>query len=142
MTEFLKNNLTTVPENIPNCFAFKIKIEDDYKVCICPRIDDKWSELDIFYEQDTNNQLIKAIENDLDPEYFNVIFLFLKKQENSDQFDLVANNPQYLRSNELKSMDLYNEGKFFELVEAGYLKCYFDKTLENNEIELIPEQNS
>lgn len=138
MTEFLKNNLT-INDDIPNCFAFKMKIDETYRVCICPRINDKWSEIDIFYDSDSNNELIKNIDQDLDPEYFNVIFLNIKQQENSESFDLVANNPQYLKSNELKSIDLYNDGKFFDLVEAGYLKCYFDKDVEGNEISLVKE---
>lgn len=139
MTTFLQDTIDSSSVEFPNCFAFKMKIDDDYKVCICPRIDNKWSELDIFYVPESGNQVIEKIEKDLDAEYFNVIFLTIRKNEENDTMELIAENPQYLKSNALKSIDLYNDNKFFELVEHGYQKCYFDVEPADDDIEIIHE---
>lgn len=139
MTTFLHDTLDSSNVEFPNCFAFKMKIDDDPKVCICPRIDGKWSELDIFYVPDSGNQVIDRIEKDLDAELFNVIFLTLKKNTETDTIELIAENPQYLKSTVLKSIDLYNDNKFFELVEFGYQKCYFNIEPSNDDIEIISE---
>ena len=36
----------------PNAFVFKALVEGEYKLCVCPRIDNKWSEEDIVYIHD------------------------------------------------------------------------------------------
>jgi hypothetical protein len=36
----------------PNAFIFKALIENEYKLCVCPRIDGQWSEKDIVYTKD------------------------------------------------------------------------------------------
>jgi hypothetical protein len=139
MTTFLHDKINSTSTEFPNCFAFKLKVDDDYKVCICPRINNKWSELDIFYVPESGNQVIEKIEHDLDPEFFNVIFLTIRKNEETNSLELIAENPQYLKSKTLKSINLYNDNKFFELVEYGYQKCIYDIDPSDGDVEIIHE---
>lgn len=133
MTEFLKKNIEMSDTSIPNCFAFKVKIEDKFKTCICPRINEKWSEDDIFYiENEDEDELFSRLNQDLDNEYFNIIFLNIIPDKNNKP-QIVTDNPTFLKSYNLKSIELYNEGRFFDLVEMGFMKCYFNKELENSE---------
>lgn len=102
----------------PNAFAFKLKTDDGEKICICPRIDDKWSEDDIFHlEHD-----VPKLDNELDAEKFNIIFINLVPV-GEDAFNISIENGSFLKSNHSPA-ELYKENKFFELVENGYTKLY------------------
>lgn len=142
MNNFLKKEIDSSENGMPNCFAFKLKMEDKYRVCICPRINGKWSEEDIFHVPDTSDkdQLIPLLEKDLDDECFNIVFLSIENDKKSDGIKIVANKPKFLKGPEYKSADLYNEGKFFELVEVGYQRCYLNKKVKD--VEFIQDKEN
>jgi|TARA_S200002703_G_C3796350_1_gene245862 hypothetical protein len=102
----------------PNAFAFKLKTDDGEKICVCPRIDDKWAEDDIFYlEQD-----IPTLNSDLDADKFNIIFINLVPV-GEESFNISVENGSFLKSNHSPA-ELYKENKFFDVVEKGYIKLY------------------
>lgn len=105
----------------PNAFAFKLKIDGEYTTCICPRIDDAWRESEIFHV-DSN---MKNLEDVLDDIQFSVVFLYLNPTDDGTSFEISSKNGAFLKSNHVAS-ELYETGKFFEFVESGYQKYYFD----------------
>jgi len=104
----------------PNAFAFKLKMDDGTKICICPRIQNEWSENDIFHlDQD-----VPKLNNDLDENSFSIIFLNLIPIDD-ESFNISIENGSFLKSNH-SSVELYKENKFFEFVEKGYSKLYLE----------------
>jgi hypothetical protein len=140
MIDFLKKNINLIQNDCPNCFVFKLKIENEYKICVCPRINDKWSESDIFYMpvKYNDDELFSVLDNELHDEYFNVIFLTIVMSEDKGM-RIVADNPHFLKSTDHISSELYSQNKFFEFVEIGYQKIYLNKESENEEVHIESE---
>ena len=71
---FVVNVLKNMKNNIekPNAFVFKAFIDNEYRLCVCPRIDNKWSEADIVYIKDDP---YKEFDEVLDNKFFSVIFV-------------------------------------------------------------------
>jgi len=102
----------------PNAFAFKAKIDDEVKLCICPRIDNQWSEPDIF----TIPQEIPSLSEKLDENKFKIIFINLVPSED-ESFNISIANGGFL-SSDYSSQELYENKLFFQYVEDGYNKLY------------------
>ena len=114
----------------PNAFVFKALVEGEYKLCICPRIDNKWSEEDIVYIHD---DVYKEFDDVLDNKLFSVIFVgYIKDEdENGKGFTLKSINPFYLKSDTEIAEEMYHSGDFFTTIEYSYQKFYesdFQKT--------------
>lgn len=108
----------------PNAFAFKAFIDSEYRLCICPRVDDQWSEKDIYYIPENQTELGTFLEERL----FNVVFVNIRKEENG--FWLDYKNSYYLKSDGATSEELYLKGEFFKTVEKGYQAFYEQPTSE------------
>ena len=105
----------------PNAFVFKAFIDGEYRLCVCPRIDNKWSERDIVYVHNYDGTFDDVLDNKL----FSVIFVGYKEDSNSTGgFTLKNVNAQYLKSDVDIAKEMYNEGSFFNTVEKGYLHFY------------------
>ena len=105
----------------PNAFVFKALVEGEYKLCVCPRIDNKWSEADIVYVHD---DVYKEFDDVLDNKLFSVVFVGYIKDENETGFTLKSVNPYYLKSDTEISEEMYHSGDFFATIEDGYQKFY------------------
>jgi hypothetical protein len=105
----------------PNAFAFKLKLDGDTKICICPRIENNWSEDDIFYV----DEYIPKLTDELDAEKFNVIFINLIPINESESFNISIENGAFLKSNHSPA-ELYKENNFFKFVETGYKQMFPD----------------
>ena len=106
----------------PNAFVFKAFIDGEYRLCVCPRIDDKWSEKDIVYVKDNP---YKEFDDVLDNKLFSVIFVgYIQDPNGSGGFTLKHVNSQYMKSDTDVSENMYREGKFFNTVEKGYQLFY------------------
>lgn len=111
----------------PNAFAFKTFINNEYQLCVCPRINDQWSESDIFYVSDGMLEL----KNELDDIKFHVIFVLYEPNDsvNTCVIKPMLPNSTFIRSNTLIASELYKQDQFFKVVEHGYQKLYgTDKT--------------
>ena len=104
----------------PNAFAFKARIDEEYKICICPRVDEKWSENDIFYLSEPNENFYKSLEDEL----FHVVFLNYKQTEEGGVWIDPGPNPFYMKHPEKTSQQLYAEGQFFSTIEHIYKEVY------------------
>ncbi len=102
----------------PNAFAFKALIEGEYRLCICPRIDGIWSEKDIFYIPEGHSSLSPYLEEEL----FNIVFIGYRKDEKG--FWIEHQNSFFMKSDTVKSVDLYQRGEFFKVIEEGYKSFY------------------
>jgi len=79
----------------PNAFVFKAFIDNEYKLCVCPRINNKWSEADIVYIQDYDG----AFDDVLHEKYFSVLFVGYEKTDDTNgKFTLKNVNAQYIKS--------------------------------------------
>lgn len=105
----------------PNAFVFKALIDNQYRLCVCPRINNKWSEADIVYIKDDP---YKEFDDILDNKLFSVIFVGYIKDENGDGFVLKSINPYYLKSDTEIAQEMYQKGEFFSTIEKGYQKFY------------------
>ena len=105
----------------PNAFVFKALVDGEYRLCVCPRIDNKWSETDIVYIHD---DIYKEFDDVLDNKLFSVVFVGYIKDENENGFTLKSINPYYLKSDTEIAQEMYQKGEFFSTIEKGYQKFY------------------
>lgn len=108
--------------NKPNAFVFKAFIDGATRLCVCPRIDNKWSEQDIVYVQNYDG----AFDDVLHEKNFSVLFVGYEKSNDAatGKFTLKNVNSQYLKSDTSIAKDMYNEGSFFSTIEKGYQHFY------------------
>ena len=121
---FVVNVLKNMKNNIekPNAFVFKAFIDNEYRLCVCPRIDNKWSEADIVYIKDDP---YKEFDEVLDNKFFSVIFVGYEPDPNgSTGFTLKNINSNYMKSDISIASEMYNEGSFFSTIEKGYQHFY------------------
>ena len=105
----------------PNAFVFKAFIDNEYKLCVCPRIDNKWSEADIVYIQDYDG----AFDDVLHEKYFSVLFVGYEKTNDANgKFTLKNVNAQYIKSDTAIASDMYANNSFFNTIEKGYQHFY------------------
>ena len=105
----------------PNAFVFKALIDGEYRLCVCPRINDKWSEADIVYVKDDP---YKEFDDVLDNKLFSVIFVGYKIDEATGGFTLSNVKSQFIKSDTSIASEMYNKGTFFETIEQGYQLFY------------------
>lgn len=111
-------------EKLPNAFVFKAFIDGETRTCVCPRIDNKWSEADITYIKDDP---YKEFDEVLDNKLFSVIFVGYEPDTNGSTgfgFTLKNVNSNYLKSDTSIASEMYNEGSFFSTIEKGYQHFY------------------
>jgi hypothetical protein len=111
-------------EKLPNAFVFKAFIDGETRTCVCPRIDNKWSEADITYIKDDP---YKEFDEVLDDKLFSVIFVGYEPDTNGSTgfgFTLKNVNSNYLKSDTSIASEMYNEGSFFSTIEKGYQHFY------------------
>ena len=111
-------------EKLPNAFVFKAFIDGEIRTCVCPRIDNKWSEADITYIKDDP---YKEFDEVLDDKLFSVIFVGYEPDTNGSTgfgFTLKNVNSNYLKSDTSIASEMYNEGSFFSTIEKGYQHFY------------------
>ena len=110
----------------PNAFIFKALINGEYKLCVCPRINDKWSESDITYVENYDG----CFDDTLDNELFSVIFVgYEQKQDDKGSFRLKDVNSKYLKSDTSIAREMYQNNNFFETIEEGY-KLFYEQPTE------------
>lgn len=117
----------------PNAFVFKAKIEDDYKLCVCPRINDEWSEEDIFYLSEPQKDFYDSIEEKL----FHIVFVIYRKDDNGIWID-PGDDPFFIKHDEITSEQLYANQQFFSTIEGVYKKVYENS---ESEIEIIEKES-
>lgn len=106
----------------PNAFVFKAYIDGEYRLCICPRINNQWIEKDIVY---VKNDTYKEFDDVLDNKLFSVIFVGYEKDSEKDGgFTLKHVNSHFLKSDTDISETMYREGRFFSTIEKGYQLFY------------------
>jgi hypothetical protein len=105
----------------PNAFVFKAFIDGEYRLCVCPRIKNKWSEKDIVYVKDDP---YKEFNEVLDNKLFSVIFVSYTLNETTDEFSLKSIDSHYLKSDTAVAKEMYRNGTFFETIEKGYQLFY------------------
>ena len=110
----------------PNAFIFKAYIDGEYRLCVCPRINDKWSEVDITYIQNYDG----CFDDTLDNELFSVIFVgYEQMQDGQGSFTLKDVNSKYLKSDTAIAREMYQNNNFFETIEEGY-KIFYEQPTE------------
>jgi len=108
--------------NKPNAFVFKAYIDGEYRLCVCPRIDNQWSEKDIVY---VKNDIYKEFDDVLDNKLFSVIFVgYENNVNNTDGFTLKHVNSHYMKSDGVMAETMYQNGEFFNTIEKGYQHFY------------------
>ena len=106
----------------PNAFLFKALIENEYKLCVCPRINGQWSEKDIVYVKDNPYTTFDDI---LDNVLFSILFVGYEEDPTGiGGFKISHVNSKFMRSDKDTSQDLYRRGLFFSTVEKGYQQFY------------------
>jgi len=105
----------------PNAFVFKAYIDGEYRLCVCPRIDNKWSEPDIVYVKDDP---YKEFDDVLDNKLFSVVFVGYTQDESGNGFNIRNVNSHYIKSDTEVAQDLYMKGQFFNTIEKGYQYFY------------------
>ena len=120
---YVANVLKNMNElNKPNAFVFKAFIDGEYRLCVCPRINNKWSEQDIVYVKDDP---YKEFDEVLDNKLFSVIFVGYEEDPNgSGGFTLKNVNSNYIKSDTSIAKEMYAEGSFFATIEKGYQHFY------------------
>jgi len=110
----------------PNAFIFKALIDGEYRYCICPRIDNKWSEQDIVYirANETDLPLLKNFDSILDNEKFSIVFIRYESDSSGDGFTIKILDSKYLKSDTTLAKDMYQKNSFFETIEEGYNLFY------------------
>jgi hypothetical protein len=107
----------------PNAFLFKALIENEFKLCLCPRIDGQWSEKDIVYIKDDFGG--KMFDDVLDNILFSVLFVGYEEDPTGVGGIKISNvNSRFMRSDKDAAQDLYQRGMFFTTVEKGYQQFY------------------
>ena len=104
----------------PNAFVFKVLIDGEYRVCVCPRIDNKWSEKDIVYISDYDGRFDDVLDNKL----FSVIFVGCETDSNKSGFTIKNVNSHFLKSDKNIAEEMYRNGTFFKTIEEGYQLFY------------------
>ena len=105
----------------PNAFVFKAFIDGATRLCVCPRIDNKWSEQDIVYVQNYDG----AFDDVLHEKYFSVLFVgYEKTNDTNGKFTLKNVNAQYIKSDTAIASDMYANNSFFSTIEKGYQHFY------------------
>ena len=105
----------------PNAFVFKVLIDGEYRVCVCPRIDNKWSEKDIVYISDYDGRYDDVLDNKL----FSVIFVGCQEDPTGIGGFIIHNvNSQFLKSDTVIAEEMYRNGTFFTTIEKGYQTFY------------------
>lgn len=105
----------------PNAFVFKVLIDGEYRVCVCPRIDNKWSEKDIVYISDYDGRFDDVLDNKL----FSVIFVGCQEDPTGiGGFTIKNVNSQFLKSDTQIAEEMYRNGTFFTTIEKGYQTFY------------------
>ena len=105
----------------PNAFVFKAFIDGATRVCVCPRIDNKWSERDIVYVHNYDG----AFDDVLHEKYFSVLFVgYEKTNDTNGKFTLKNVNAQYIKSDTAIASDMYADNSFFSTIEKGYQHFY------------------
>ena len=119
---FAVNVLKNMNELIkPNAFVFKAFIDGETRVCVCPRIDNKWSERDIVYVHNYDG----AFDDVLHDKNFSVLFVgYEKTDDTTGAFTLKNVNSQYLKSDTSIASEMYANSSFFETIEEGYQHFY------------------
>lgn len=106
----------------PNAFVFKAFIDGEYRLCVCPRINNNWSEKDIVY---IKNDPYKEFDDILDNKFFSVVFIgFEEDPTGTGGFTLKDVNSKYIKSDVEISEKMYQEGRFFSTIEKGYQSFY------------------
>lgn len=110
----------------PNAFIFKAFIDGEYRYCICPRIDNKWSEQDIFYirPNETDLPFLKDFDDILDNEKFSIVFIGYELDPSGEGFNVKNVDSKYLKSDTALAKDMYQKNSFFETIEEGYNLFY------------------
>jgi hypothetical protein len=107
--------------NKPNAFAFKAFIDDEYRLCICPRIDNKWDEDKIFYIKDYNGSFDDVLDNKL----FSIVFIGIDENyETNTDIKLKEVDSRFMKSNNDIAQEMYMKGNFFSTIEKGYQQFY------------------
>ena len=126
----IENQPVVVVDNIdkkpkPNAFVFKALIDDQYRICVCPRINDAWSEADIVYLPGG----FPAMEG-LEEKLFHVVYVYMQKDAEGEGFTIKHSNSYYLKSDTKIAQELYQQKLFFSTVEEGYQMFYGDKSTD------------
>jgi len=109
--------------NKPNAFVFKALIENEFKLCLCPRIDNKWSEKDIVFIKD--EIAAKMFDDVLDNILFSILFVGYEDDPTGvGGIKILNTNSRFMRSDKDTSQNLYQRGLFFSTVEKGYQQFY------------------
>ncbi len=107
----------------PNAFVFKALIENEYKLCLCPRIDGQWSEKDIVFIKDEN--ATKMFDDVLENILFSILFVGYENDPTGVGGVKISNtNSKFMRSDKDTSQSLYQRGLFFSTIEKGYQQFY------------------
>lgn len=106
----------------PNAFLFKALIKNEFRLCLCPRIDGQWSEKDIVY---IDNEIASKFDDVLDNIVFSVLFVGYEEDPTGTGGFKISNvNSKFMRGERETSPDLYQRGLFFSTVEKGYKELY------------------
>ena len=116
----------------PNAFAFKAYIDDQFRMCICPRISGSWSEQDIFYVENP----VKEVYDSLDDKLFHVIFVVFEKDQDGGFWIKPPTKSYYLKSDTAIAKEMYIKGEFFNTIEKGYQLFYEQPPKEQIDGEL------
>lgn len=105
----------------PNAFLFIAFIDGQHRTCLCPRINDQWSEKDMFYiTEDTS--IYNGILHD---SLFSVVFVKYEEDiTGTGVYKISHDNSNYLKSTTSTAQNLYINGQFFPTVERGYQRFY------------------
>ena len=106
-------------ESGPNAFVYKLLLDGEEKICICPRINNEWNEEYAFYVP----EIAKEWEDELDSEHLYVIFFDLI-QKNDEEITMNFERSQFLISPSIKTLDLYNQDSLLDVIESGYKHIY------------------
>lgn len=117
----------------PNAFIFKAYIDGEYRYCICPRINDKWSEQDIIYIKPNESDVpfLKEFDDILDNEKFSVIFIGYVPDSGAG-FGIKHTDSKYLKSDTAIAREMYQNNNWFETIEEGY-KLFYEQSERQGE---------
>lgn len=107
-------------QTLPNAFVFKVFIQGQYRMCVCPRVNDQWSEKDIFYVENPQKELFDGLDN----KFFNVVFVTYEKDDKGGFWIKPSESPYFLKSDTIVAEDLYHQKKFFSTIEDAYNEIY------------------
>jgi len=107
-------------QTLPNAFVFKVFIQGQYRMCVCPRVNDQWSEKDIFYVENPQKELFDGLDN----KFFNVVFVTYEKDDKEGFLIKPGESPYFLKSDTVVAEDLYHQKRFFSTIEDAYNKIY------------------